>query len=161
MLTMPLDIQFLVLGKTRERWLEEGLNEYEKRLHRYCRYRRTELAAAKEDRHRNAAALMEREGTALLGAAAQAHLILLDVGGRAMDSPGLAQFLQRMEEANRRKLCFAVGGAWGFSPAVYAAAGERLSLSPMTLNHQMVRLLFVEQLYRAFTILGGEPYHHS
>jgi len=157
---MPLDLHFLVVGKTRERWLEEGLNEYEKRLQRYCRFRRTELAAAREDRNRTAAELMEREGTALLAAAAQEHLILLDVAGRALDSPGLANFLQRLEGANRRKVCFAVGGAWGFSPGVYAAAADRISLSPMTLNHQMVRLLFTEQLYRAFTILGGEPYHH-
>lgn len=158
---MPLDCQLLLIGKTKERWLLEGLAEYEKRLSRYCRYRRTELGAQKEDRSRGAEELKNREGQALLAASAQDYLILLDVKGRTMDSPGLANYLNTLEESNRRKLTFAVGGAWGFSPAVYQAAADRISLSELTLNHQMVRLLFTEQLYRAFTILNGEPYHHG
>jgi 23S rRNA (pseudouridine1915-N3)-methyltransferase len=158
---MALDIQFLVVGKTRERWLLEGLGEYEKRLSRYCRYRRTELQASAREKARPETDAVQREGQRLLQAASADHLILLDAAGRSLDSPGLADYLQRLEAANRRKLTFAAGGAWGFSAEVYGAAAEQISLSPLTLNHQMVRLLFVEQLYRAFSLLAGEPYHHA
>ncbi len=158
---MPLDLHLVLVGKTRERWLQEGVAEYEKRLSRYCRYQRTELAAQREDKTRSVDELRNREGLALLAACNGEHLVLLDVVGQKLDSPGLAAYLERLELANRRRVAFAVGGAWGFSPAVYSAAADRISLSPLTLNHQMVRLLFTEQLYRAFTILNGEPYHHG
>jgi 23S rRNA (pseudouridine1915-N3)-methyltransferase len=155
---MPLDLHLIVIGKTRDAWLREGLDAYEKRLPRYARYRRTELPAVTKG---DPAAVMQREGEALLKAAGEARLVLFDVAGKALDSPGLAAFLEARERANHRQLAFAVGGAWGFSEAVYAAAAHRLSLSPLTLNHQIVRLVAVEQLYRAFSILAGEPYHHG
>ncbi len=158
---MALDITLLAIGKTRENWLLQGLEEYERRLKHYASYRRRELPAQKEERGRSAAEQMEREGQSLLQACAKDYLILLDVRGQELDSEGFAAYLQKLERANVRKLCFAVGGAWGFSPAVYEAGAYRLSLSRMTLNHQMVRLLFTEQLYRAFSILAQEPYHHG
>lgn len=158
---MALDIQLLVVGKTRERWLLEGLAEYEKRLPRYCRYRRTELASLKSDRSRSADEVRHREGQSILAALDGDHLIVLDVEGKSINSPGLADYLGALENENRRKVCFAIGGAWGFSAEVYARSADRISLSPLTLNHQMVRLLFAEQLYRAFSIRQGEPYHHA
>ena len=87
--------------------------------------------------------------------------VLLDEHGKEYTSVGFSEYLQKQMNAGVRSLAFVIGGAYGFSPAVYAAAQHRISLSQMTFNHQMVRLFFVEQLYRAFTILKGEPYHHQ
>ena len=86
---------------------------------------------------------------------------MLDEGGKEWRSVEFAAYLDRLQTASARRLVFVVGGPYGFSPAVYAAAREKLSLSRMTFSHQMVRLFFVEQCYRAMTILRGEPYHHE
>jgi 23S rRNA (pseudouridine1915-N3)-methyltransferase len=89
------------------------------------------------------------------------HLVLLDEGGREFRSVEYAKYLQQRMASGARRLVFVVGGPYGFSPEIYALAKEKISLSKMTFSHQMVRLFFVEQCYRAMTILKGEPYHHE
>lgn len=159
---MPLELHLIAVGKTRDAWLREGMAEYEKRLPRYARYRKTELAAgAKGGARQHPEAIKRQEGERILHAAGDAHLVLFDVEGQALDSPGLAEWLAARERANHRHLAFAIGGAYGFSAAVYAEAKARLTLSKLTFNHQIVRLVAVEQLYRAFSIQNGEPYHNG
>lgn len=165
---MPLDLHLIAVGKTRDGWLREGMAEYEKRLPRYAAYRKTELApgtggktGAKGGSKANPEVIKRLEGDRILEAAGDAFLVLFDVEGKALDSPGFADWLAARERANQRQLAFAVGGAWGFSEAVYARARALLTLSRMTFNHQIVRLVAVEQLYRAFSIQHGEPYHNG
>jgi 23S rRNA (pseudouridine1915-N3)-methyltransferase len=167
---MPLDLHLIAVGKTRDAWLREGMAVYEKRLPRYARYRKTELTPGIRSGSRGGGsragkadpqAIKRKEGERILDAAGDAYLVLFDVGGKALDSPGFAEWLAARERANDRQLAFAIGGAWGFSEAVYARARARLTLSPMTFNHQIVRLVAVEQLYRAFSIQNGEPYHNA
>jgi 23S rRNA (pseudouridine1915-N3)-methyltransferase len=108
------------------------------------------------------AALAKAEGEMLLKQfAPEDYVVLLDDKGAALSSMEFAGWLQRRLVSGGRRMCFVVGGAYGFSPAVYARANEKLSLSRMTFSHQIVRAIFAEQLYRAFSILHGEPYHHE
>lgn len=104
----------------------------------------------------------QQEGDLILKKVASGdYLVLLDEHGREPRSVELAQWLQHMQNTVSRRLVFVIGGPYGFSPQVYHRANEQLSLSRLTFSHQMVRLLFVEQIYRALTILKGEPYHHE
>lgn len=157
-----MKMTLLTVGKTDVPWVREGLDTYVSRLRHYIPFSVKELPELK-----NAAALTreqirEKEGAALLGSLSDGdYLILLDDKGTEMTSPQWAASLQDLLLHQGRSLVFAVGGAYGFSPAVYARASRKLSLSQMTFSHQMVRVIFAEQLYRAFTILRGEPYHHE
>ncbi len=106
--------------------------------------------------------LKKEEGKVLLAKfAPDDYLVLLDEHGQEFNSPGLARWLERRLTASNRKMVFLIGGAFGFSPDVYARANEQIALSQLTFSHQMVRLFFLEQLYRALTILRNEPYHNE
>ena len=108
------------------------------------------------------AVIAEKEGMMILDALNPGdYLVLLDEKGKAYSSEKFAEQLQKWMNAGTRNIVFVIGGAYGFSPVVYDRANQKISLSDMTFSHQLVRLIFVEQLYRAFTILRGEPYHHS
>jgi 23S rRNA (pseudouridine1915-N3)-methyltransferase len=151
----------LWVGKTQERYLKEGIEQYVQRLTHYVPCEVGTIADLKNPpqtvRHRQ-----EEEGKLILKWLQPTdHLVLLDEQGRQMASVEFATWLGRQHHTVAGRLVFCVGGAYGFSKEVYSRAEAKLSLSAMTFSHQMVRLFLVEQLYRAYTILRGEKYHHQ
>ncbi|HNS40972.1 MAG TPA: 23S rRNA (pseudouridine(1915)-N(3))-methyltransferase RlmH [Promineifilum sp.] len=151
-------VTVVAVGKLRERHWLDAQDEYARRLSRYTDFRLVEVKDA-VGRSMPDAAAMVREGEQLLAAIpAGARIILMDAGGKRLSSPELAAYLQAQLESYG-ELAFLIGGPLGFAPAVAEAAHDRLSLSPMTFTHEMARVILLEQLYRAFTILHGEPYH--
>lgn len=151
----------LTVGRTVVPWVREGLQLYASRLQHYVRFEIREIPELK-----NAGALSEeqikaKEGTLILKEADGCEMILLDEHGREFRSLEFAKELQNHMNRGGKDICFVVGGAYGFSPEVYGKASGKVSLSKMTFSHQMVRVLFAEQLYRAYTIIKGEPYHHE
>lgn len=157
-----MKIELQMVGKTSFGYLSEGMALYEKRLRRYVDFKVRVIPDVKNAKSLPEAQIKEKEGEVILSKLEKSDfLILLDDKGMAFSSPGFSQYLEQKLLPNGRRLIFLVGGAYGFSPEVYARADAQISLSPMTFSHQMVRLFFLEQLYRAFTIIKGEPYHHE
>ena len=156
-------ISLIVIGKTSTPWLKQGIDEYVKRLARYAPFQYVELPDVKL---RNARITQDQlkaaEAPVLLKAIGDAdYVVLLDERGQQPRSVELAQWIEDRHHRGIRHLALVVGGAYGFAPEVRAKASEKLALSSLTFSHQMIRLLAVEQLYRAQTILRGEPYHHE
>jgi len=158
-----MHITIVAVGKIKEKYLTAGIDEFRKRLGPYCRL---EIIEIDEERMPNApsaadkAKALEREGERLLKQVrAGSHLIVLDVAGRQCSSEEFAGKIALLGVEGSSDITFAIGGAFGLAPAVLAAAKERLSFSKMTFTHQMVRFFLVEQIYRAFKINRGEPYH--
>lgn len=157
-----MKITLLVIGKTSFAYLEEGIDLYRKRLDRYTTFDVRVLPDVRGAKKMSAEELKKREGETLLKELDGGDLLfLLDERGKHRGSVGFAEWLERQLTSGKRRIVFAVGGAYGFSEAVHARADGKLSLSKMTFSHQMVRVFFLEQLYRAFTILRGEPYHNE
>jgi len=156
-----MKITFLVVGKISKKWVEEGAQEYAKRLVHYNPFTRIELADVKQAANMPHEILKVKEGEIILSKLSDSDmLVLLDENGKKYGSEEFAQAIERWLMSSSKNLFFVVGGAYGFSDEVYKRADAKLSLSDMTFSHQMVRVIFLEQLYRAFTILKGEPYHH-
>lgn len=157
-----MNIQLIVVGKTDMPYIQSGVDEYINRLKHYCRFELVTIPALKNMSQASPVEVKEREGQLILRQLEKAdYVMLLDEHGREYTSVGFAELLQRQMNAGVRTLAFVIGGAFGFSPAVYEVAHAKLSLSQMTFNHQMVRLFFLEQLYRAHTILRHEKYHNA
>ena len=157
-----MNIKLIVVAKTDEQYLREGIDVYVKRLRHYVNFEMVVIPALKDLRNASADEVKEREAAVLLRHLEKADaVVLLDEHGAEYTSVGFSKYLQKQMNAGIRTLAFVVGGAFGFSPKVYERAAAKLSLSQMTFSHQMIRLLFVEQLYRAFTILNHEPYHNE
>ena len=157
-----MNIILLTVGKTDVKWVKEGLDLYTSRLKHYVPFTVTEIPELKKVSALTRQQIKEKEGALILKQVAPTDsLILLDEHGREFSSLEFAEFMEKQLAAGGRNLIFTVGGAYGFSDAVYQRATGKISLSKMTFSHQMVRTLFAEQLYRAFTILKGEPYHHE
>ena len=154
-------ITLLTVGKTDIGWVREGLEVYTSRLKHYIPFSINEIPQLKNASSLSREQIKAKEGAQVLSKIKPAdEVILLDEHGSEMSSSGLAGLLE--EKLRRgRDLVFVIGGAYGFSDEVYARSDGKLSLSKMTFSHQMVRTIFAEQLYRAFTILRGEPYHHE
>ncbi|MBK8471634.1 MAG: 23S rRNA (pseudouridine(1915)-N(3))-methyltransferase RlmH [Sphingobacteriales bacterium] len=156
-----MKITFLSVGKTDMGYLNEGIDTYRKRIQKYATFELSQVPDLKNTRHLPTQEVITREGQAILQAIAPAdYLVLLDDRGKSYTSPDFAQYLLQLQLRNTKHLVFLCGGAYGFSTAVYERANAQLSLSAMTFSHQLVRLVFMEQLYRAFSILNNEPYHH-
>ena len=152
----------LVVGKTTEQHFAAGISDYVKRLGRYLSFELETIPELKNARNLPVEVQKEKEAELILKALQPGDAaVLLDAGGREMRSVEFADYMRHKQNTVARRLVFVVGGPYGFAPRVYAAASEKLSLSRMTFSHQMVRLVFVEQLYRAMTILAGTPYHHE
>ena len=158
-----MHITIVAVGKIKEKYLTAGIDEFRKRLGPYCRL---EMIEIDEERMPNApsaadkAKALEREGERLLKQVRSvSHLIVLDVAGRQVSSEEFAGKLAGLGVDGQSDVTFVIGGAFGLSPALIAAAKERLSFSKMTFTHQMIRFFLVEQIYRAFKINRGEPYH--
>lgn len=156
-----MKITLLTVGKTDVRWVREGLELYASRLSHYVKFSIREIPELKNVSAFTREQIKEKEGDLILAALdADDFVILLDERGRKYRSVEFAEFVR--DRLNRgADMVFVVGGAYGFSQRVYSRAGSMMSLSDMTFSHQMVRTIFAEQLYRAFTIIRGEPYHHE
>ena len=153
-----MKMRVLWVGKTQEEWVRRGIDEYAGRIRRYTPL---ELAEAKEEKGAAAEAMREREGERLVKLLPRnARLILLDERGEQLTSPDLAGFIAANRDGGVQELAFAIGGAYGFSDSFRAMAYKTIALSRMTFTHQMVRIFLLEQIYRGFTIINGEPYHH-
>ncbi len=155
-----MTIELLTIGKTEDKYLIEGLAIYLKRLKHYINFSLEEIPSLKAGSI-TFLKQKEKEGELLLAKINDADfLVLLDEKGVLPDSVEFSSFVQAQMNSGRKKIVFIIGGPFGFSDKVYQRANFKLSLSKMTFSHQMVRLFFVEQLYRAMTILKGEKYHH-
>jgi 23S rRNA (pseudouridine1915-N3)-methyltransferase len=158
-----MQIRVIAVGKIKEKFLQQGIAEYEKRLRPYVKLQVVELAEEKRPQPASPAiesAAMEREGKRILAAIPEGSFIIaLDGKGQSWSSEELAVSFGERELSEQNQLVFVIGGDLGLSPAIIARSNLRLSLSPMTFTHPMARLLLLEQVYRAFRILRGEPYH--
>ncbi len=157
-----MKIKLIVVSKTDVPYIQAGIDEYAGRLRHYCDFELAVIPALKNAGTLRPEELKEREGQLILKQLEKVDMaVLLDEHGKEYTSTGFAEYIQKQMNSGVRTLAFVIGGAYGFSPAVYAAAQHKISLSQMTFNHQMVRLFFVEQLYRAHTILRHEKYHND
>ena len=157
-----MKIELWFIGKTSFSYLKEGLAIYENRLKRYGSFNSVLIPDVKHAKNMNAHVLKIKEGEAVLNRLKPNDtLIVLDENGKAFTSVELAKFIEEKQNYSTKTLVFLIGGAFGFSEAVYQRAQHKLSLSKMTFSHQMIRLFVVEQLYRAFTIINSEPYHNE
>jgi len=157
-----MKIRVLFSGKTTDPWIRNGMNVYADRIRHYVGFELVELPDLRQTASLREEQVKEREGELILKALRPSdHLVLLDERGAEYSSVDWARNLEQKDAHLPKDLVFAVGGPYGFSPAVLSRADERLSLSRMTFSHQLVRLVFLEQLYRAMTIIKGEPYHHE
>ncbi|HRN99188.1 MAG TPA: 23S rRNA (pseudouridine(1915)-N(3))-methyltransferase RlmH [Flavobacterium sp.] len=157
-----MNIKLIAIGKTDSKELQALIDEYRKRLTFYIRFDLEILPDIKSARNLSESQQKEKEGELILSKLSPTdQLVLLDENGRSYTSVGFAQELQKKMNSGIKTLVLVIGGPYGFSQGVYARAQGKISLSAMTFSHQMVRLFIVEQLYRAFTILRGEPYHHQ
>lgn len=158
-----MKIKLICIGKTDESYLKEGIEKYLKRLRFYSSIELILIPDVKSSKNLSQDLQRQKEGQNILKHIKnQDQLILLDENGKMFDSLGFSHFIQRkIDQGTNNCLVFVIGGPYGFHQDVIQRAQEKLSLSKLTFSHQMVRLFFVEQLYRAFTIMKGEPYHHS
>jgi 23S rRNA (pseudouridine1915-N3)-methyltransferase len=157
-----MKIAFFNIGRTAESWLKDGLAVYETRLRHYVPFEMLYLPEPKPAKNQSGKMQKELEGKVILSALSGFdYKVLLDEKGKMLSSVAFSGFLQHAMNRGTKNLAFVTGGPYGFSEEVYQAVPERISLSEMTFSHQMIRLLFLEQLYRGFTIIRGEPYHHA
>lgn len=155
-------ITLLTVGKTDIKWVSEGLEVYSSRLRHYIPFEIKEIPELKNASSLSRDQIRTAEGKLILKNLRDSdEVVLLDEHGREFRSVEFASMLEKRLSASSRDLVFVIGGAYGFSTEVYERASSKISLSKMTFSHQMVRTIFVEQLYRAFTIIRGESYHHE
>ncbi len=157
-----MKILLLVVGKTVESYFAQGIAEYSKRLTHYVPFELSVIPELRNTKSLSTEQQKEREADLLLKAFQPGdYIVLLDEHGKEFTSMQFASYLEKKMANVNKRLVFVVGGPYGFSPRIYDVAQEKISLSKMTYSHQMIRLIFVEQLYRAMTILNNEPYHHE
>ena len=157
-----MKITLLTVGKTDKDWVRQGLDIYVSRLKHYIPFGIVEIPELKNVSALSKEQIKNKEGELILkNIRPTDEVILLDERGKQYTSVELAKIIQDKISYAGKDIVFIIGGAYGFSEAVYQRAGSKLSLSKMTFSHQMVRAIFVEQIYRAFTIMRGEPYHHE
>ena len=157
-----MKIRLIVIGKTNTAYLKTGESDYEDRLKHYCKFEELIIPPIKNGGKLSNKDLRIKEGQLVLkNIDSMDQVILLDEKGKSFSSINFSNLLNQKLIGSNKRLVFVVGGAFGFSEEVYKRANSKLSLSKMTFSHQMIRLIFKEQLYRAFTILKGEKYHHE
>lgn len=149
------------MGITSQGFVNEGIKEFEGRIKNYSSYERIELPVVKTAKDTSPLELKKKEAIVLLKQISESdYLVLLDEKGKTYNSVDFAGQLQKMMNRGVKNTCFMIGGAYGFDETVYKRANEKIALSTLTFSHQLVRVIFTEQLYRALTILKGEKYHH-
>ena len=152
----------IVVGKTTDKRFDAIIQEYVERINHYIPFSVEVVPELKNTKGLSQNEQKEREGEAILRSLqAGDYVVLLDEHGSERSSMDFAAWMQKKMAAGLKRLVFIVGGPYGFSPSVHQRGNEEISLSKMTLSHQMVRMFFLEQIYRAMTILNGEPYHHE
>jgi len=157
-----MNIKLLCIGKTDDKQLQSLIENYTKRLNHYIKYNIEIIPDIKNVKNLSEQQQKQKEGDLILSKiGSYDHLILFDEKGKTFTSVAFSQFLQKKMNSGIKTLVFVIGGPYGFSEDVYAKAQGKVSLSSMTFSHQMVRLFITEQLYRGYTILKGEPYHHQ
>ena len=157
-----MQIRLLAIGKTDHTAIQELIDEYSKRLGFYIKFDLEIIPDIKNTKSLSEEMQKEKEGEQILKKLTNSdELVLLDEQGKQYSSVDFAEFLQKKMNSGLKQLVFVIGGPYGFSQAVYGRANGKISLSKMTFSHQMVRAFFIEQLYRGYTILKNEPYHHQ
>ena len=156
-----MEIKLIVVGRTVEKYLLEGETIYTEKLKHYIKFSEG-IITVKKTKNKDKTALKINESNAILTQIKPADiLVLLDAKGKNYTSVAFSDFLKKQMNGGVKRLVFVIGGAYGFSPQIYKRANYLVALSKMTFSHQMVRLIFKEQLYRGFSILKNEPYHHQ
>lgn len=157
-----MKITFLLTGKTKKGFIDDGIKIYAERIKHYVPFSMVELPDIKLPSKAGEAIIKEKEGELIIKALSPSDTVmLLDEKGEMMSSVELADFIREKSVGSVKNLLFVTGGAYGFSNKIYNRANGMISLSKMTFSHQIIRVLFLEQLYRAFTIIRNEPYHHG
>lgn len=157
-----MKIKCIFCSKTNESYWIEAIKYYEKKLKNYVTIEIIELSDLKNTKNMDQKTIRQKEGELILAKiTATDKVILLDDKGKEYTSMQLSEFINQVQIQSTKSLVFVVGGAYGFSPEVYQRASSQLSLSKLTFSHQMVRVIFLEQLYRAYAIIHNEPYHHE
>ena len=156
-----MEIKLIAIGKTDKTELDQLIKSYQNRLMHYVRFSFEIIPDLKNSKNLSEKLQKKEEGKIILSKISNSdRLILLDENGQEMNSVGFSNFLQKQMNSGLKRLVLVIGGPYGFSEDVYKKASSKLALSKMTFSHQMVRLFIIEQLYRSFTILKNEPYHH-
>ena len=157
-----MKISLLTIGKTEDHYLIEGIDIYLKRLKHYIPFRIVEIPELKNTKSLSKELQKSKEAELIFkNIQSTDYVILLDENGKEFSSKDFSVYLNKKMVGGQQRLVFIIGGPYGFSEQVYTRSNDKLSLSQMTFSHQMIRLFFAEQLYRAYTILKGEPYHHD
>jgi 23S rRNA (pseudouridine1915-N3)-methyltransferase len=157
-----MKIILLQTGKTSDKNIAGGIEVFSGRIKKYAGFEIITIADIKNTRNMPSGELKTKEGRKILQAvSSDDYMILLDEKGKEFRTIDFSAWFSRTMMLPKKRIVFVIGGAWGFSDEIYSRADFKLSLSKMTFSHQLVRLLFLEQLYRIFTILNGEPYHHE
>jgi len=150
-----------VIGKTNNNWLSQMLDDYKKRIQKYQRFEILIIPNLKNKVNLSKSVQKQREGELVMRRLDESdYLIVLDKDGKQMDSLLFSKFIDTKRMGSQKRLIFLIGGSYGLAESVYKRANEKISFSKMTFSHQMIRLFFLEQLYRANTILKNEPYHN-
>ena len=156
-----VNIKVLSIGRTKETYIREGSKIYSSRISRYINLEWTELPDVKHSNRLSPEVLKDKEAEAMLRFIQPADVVvLLDERGKDLDSVAFAAFIEQKMLTSVKTLVFVIGGAYGFSATIRTRANHSIRLSSMTFSHQIIRIIFLEQLYRAFTIIRGEPYHN-
>lgn len=159
---ITMKISLLVVGKTVHSYLNQGIEEYTKRISRYCPFSIQYIADAKTTKSLSQEQQKQLEGDNIAAALDKSdYVVLLDEHGKEFTSVDFSAYIERKMQSVPKRLVFIIGGPYGFSKEIYGRANEKISLSKMTFPHDLIRLVFTEQLYRAFSIIHHEPYHHE
>lgn len=157
-----MKISLLVVGRTVDKNIIAGINDYMQRVQHFAQFDIDIIPELKNAKKLSEQQQKEQEGELILKSLCNGdYVVLLDEGGKEFRSKEFASWIEHKQNISTKRLVFIVGGPYGFSQKVYSMANEKISLSRMTFSHQMIRLLFVEQLYRAYTIINNLPYHHE
>jgi 23S rRNA (pseudouridine1915-N3)-methyltransferase len=157
-----MKIYLALIGRNKEQWIKNGLNEYLKRIQKYVPFKVVEIPGIKGAGKLSEQEIMEKEGKEILkNLKENSYVVLLDEKGKHYSSLEFAKWIQGIMNRSVQNVFFVIGGAYGFSDEVKKRADSKISLSHMTFSHQLVRIIFAEQFYRALTIIKGEPYHHG
>ena len=157
-----MKISLIVVGKTTDKAVIMGVEKYLKRMKRYISFKTEVIPALKNTKNISEKEIKHKEGELILNKLqAGDFLVLLDENGKEYNSVSFASFIEKKMIHGTRHLVFLIGGAYGFSEAVYQKSQHKIALSQMTFSHQIIRMIFMEQIYRVFTIINKEPYHHE
>lgn len=157
-----MKIELILVGKTSKSYFQDAIEEYVKRISRYISFDVKIIPDLKNSKNLSEKQIKELEGVAVLKQIDSSdYVVLLDDKGKNFTSKEMAIWLEQKQAQSIKKMVFVIGGAYGFSADVYTRTNEKISLSKLTFSHQIVRPIFLEQLYRCFTIINGEPYHHE